>query len=230
MSETLKEGPRPPHRTRSVQEIRRRRLLLAWVPTAIGVILIAVVVAVTINTSNSGVGRPVPAPTTDSRFDAQGLAYIDRSRITRVNISSTPISSESLGMKPNQKITITNDQGLDEYLQLEGNETFARVTVKTFSISTRDGFVEAITIPPTNTAGFTGLRTELQAASVYGVSQQAAARALDVARAGNIDGKATAQSIGPVTALKVPVTVIVASTGGGEYTVGYTIDLSGRSE
>jgi hypothetical protein len=80
---------------------------------------------------------PVPAPTTDSRFDVKGLDYIERSRITRINVAVLPISSSSLGLTPNQVVHIDSSQSLPEHLQLEGSHRYAQLTANAFTVSAK---------------------------------------------------------------------------------------------
>lgn len=213
---------------RSVQEIRRRRILLSWIPAGIGVIVIAAVVAITLNVQNHKVGVPVPAPTSDSRFDAPGLRYIERSRITRINIAKLPISAASIGLGPNQTVVIKSETGLDEHLQLEGNRKYAAITAYSFTIVAKDGNVSRIDFAGQNLDGFPALRTELASAAVFGLTTDLAQTATDQVRLHNADGKPFNQTFGPLRELGVPVTVTVAADGAGSYSVNYRMRLTGE--
>ncbi|MCU1549893.1 MAG: hypothetical protein JWR36_453 [Glaciihabitans sp.] len=211
--------------TRTVDQIRRRRRLLGWIPTAIGVLVIATVVTVTLVEQRQNPGVPAPAPTSDSRFDAKGLRAIERSRVTRINIATLPISAASVGLGPNKTVTIESAAGVDEYLQLEGNRTYAALTADSFRIVARDGFLSKILFAGQNVGGFPDLTAELQAASQFGLTGQVAQDALDEVRLHNHDGKPFTKVLGPFHELGVPVTVTVAADGAGSYAVNYEMSL-----
>ena len=191
-------------------------------------LVIAAIVAITLSVQSQKVGVPVPAPTSDSRFDAKGLRYIERSRITRINVAKLPISAASLGLGPNKTVKIESDVGLDEHLQLEGNRAYAAVTADSFRVFSRNGFLSRILFAGQNVDGFPALRGELQAASQFGLTADLASTALDQVRLHNHDGKPFTQTFGPLTALGVPVTVTVSADGAGSYSVNYEMDLTGR--
>ena len=213
---------------RSVQEVRRRRRLLSWIPAGIGVIVIAAVVAITLSVQSHKVGVPVPAPTSDSRFDAAGLRYIERSRITRINVAHLPISASAIGLGANQTVLIKSETGLDERLQLEGNRRYAAITADTFTIVAKDGEVSRIDFAGQNLDGFPALRTELASAAVFGLTPDLAQTALDQVRLHNADGKPFNQTFGPLREFGVPVVLTVAADGAGSYSVNYRMRLDGE--
>lgn len=212
---------------RAAQDIRRRRRRLAWIPAILGVLLIAGVVTATLVAQNRKLGVPVPAPTADSRFDAKGLDYIARSRITRVNIAVLPISTSSLGLTANQVVHISSAAGLPEYLQLEGNRRYAQLTADAFTITAKDGFVRSIRWSSADLTGFPDLSRELAGAFQFGLSSAQATSALDAVRLHNHDHSPFAQTFPPVATFGVPVTVQVAADGNGSYSVNYELDLRG---
>jgi hypothetical protein len=210
---------------RSPEEIRRRRRRRAWIPTVVGLVLIAAVVTATLITFGRGVGTPAPAPTTDSRFDAKGLEYIFDSRTARINIAHTPIAAQPLGLKPNATVAIGPREGLDQYVQLTGSRTYAAVTASALKIVTKDGFVSRILITPTAIDGFVGFKGELGSASVFGLSATEAQKLLDEVRLLNHDGKGLERTLGPFDALGPPVTITVKTDGADGYDIGYAVAL-----
>jgi hypothetical protein len=140
-------------------EIKRKRpWWFGWIPAAALLVIIGGIVATTIVLMNSGIAEPLPKPTvgqvTDlnwSSFTKEGLAYIERSRNVRIDLSRGPARADDLGLKPDGTLQIGPSENFDTdneyYLIVNGGGEGpggAKFTVGQMSITTADGAISQI--------------------------------------------------------------------------------------
>ncbi|MBC7591022.1 MAG: hypothetical protein H7226_08270 [Salinibacterium sp.] len=137
---------------------RKRPWWFSWIPASV---LVAIVAGVGITAGilvNSGLGGPAPQPTvgevTDlnwSSFTVDGLAYIERSRDVRVDLSRLPADAAALGLAADGTTSIGPSENFDTdndyYLIVNGGgEGYGgkRFTVSQLDITTVGGEIQTI--------------------------------------------------------------------------------------
>lgn len=136
---------------------RKRPWWFGWLPAAVLVVLITGVGITTAIVANSGLGKPAPEPTVGevtelnwSSFTKEGLAYIERSRNVRIDLSR-PTDASALGLPADGTVTIGPSDNAetdnDYYLIVNGGgegHGGTKLTVTQLDIVTADGAVSQI--------------------------------------------------------------------------------------
>lgn len=140
-------------------EVKRKRpWWFGWIPAAALVLIIGGVGLSTVILLNNGLAEPLPKPTvgqvTDlnwSSFTEEGLAYIERSRNVRIDLSRGPADAATLGLDADATLDIGPSDNFDTdneyYLILNGGGEGpggAKFTVGQLSITTADGVIAGI--------------------------------------------------------------------------------------
>ena len=137
---------------------RKRPWWFGWIPAAVLVVIVAGVGITAGVLVNGGLGGPAPEPTVGevtglnwSSFTEDGLAYIERSRDVRVDLSRVPTDATALGLVAEGTTTIGPSENFDTdndyYLIVNGGgEGYGgkRFTVSQLSITTVGGEIEKI--------------------------------------------------------------------------------------
>lgn len=137
---------------------RKRSWWFGWIPAAGLLLVIGGVLASTIVLMNNGLAKPLPKPTVGqvtelnwSSFTPEGLAYIERSRDVRIDLSRGPADAAALGLAADATLTIGPSESFDTdneyYLIVSGGgegHGGAKFTVGQLSITTADGVVAGI--------------------------------------------------------------------------------------
>ena len=137
---------------------RKRSWWFGWIPAIALIVVIGGVIVATAVLINGGLAAPQPKPTlgqvTDlnwSSFSAEGLAYIERSRDVRIDLSRGPAMASGLGLADDAVLTIGPSDNFDtdnEYYLIVngGGEGYggAKFTAGQVSITTADGIVALI--------------------------------------------------------------------------------------
>lgn len=137
---------------------RKRPGWFGWIPAAI---LVVIIVGVAITTSllvGAGLGQPLPKPTVGqvtelnwSSFSQEGVAYIERSRNVRVDLSRPPVDAAALGLPADGAVTIgpsdNFDTDNDYYLIINGaGEGYGgtKLTVSELTITSEGGLLTGV--------------------------------------------------------------------------------------
>ena len=158
---------------------RRSALLRTWVPTGIVVVLIAAVVVTTSVLLNNGLGAPPPAPTAGqvtevnrSVFTEDGLAYIARTRVVRIDLSAPPVDASPLGLDDDGEVVLpiisTGDTELDYSLRVYGGGAEPggiSLTSPSITLRTAGGDISSIEAPTRDVTPFRTLLSDLIAQS-----------------------------------------------------------------
>ena len=145
----------------TVQSIRRRRRLLAWIPAGVLVIAVIGVGVASALLLGNGLGEPAPKPTvgqvTDlnwSSFTPEGLEFIRSSRQVRIDMSRPPVQAGPLGLEADGTLVLepinTGDTELDYSLIINGGGEGAggdKFIVTQIEIVTEDGLVTHVRAP-----------------------------------------------------------------------------------
>ena len=140
---------------------RARPWWLGWIPAAVLVLLIVGVGVTVLVIQNSDLGKPLPKPTLGqvtelnwSSFTEEGLAYIDRSRDVRIDLSRPPLQASDVGLPDDGTTTIGptqyDDRDNDYYVIINGGgegHGGTKVTVSQVTITTERGVVTGIHTP-----------------------------------------------------------------------------------
>jgi hypothetical protein len=196
---------------------RRRPRWLGWIPAALLATAIAAAVIATVVVSQLAV--PAPRPTGDqvtdlnwSSFTPEGIRYIDRTRLPRIDLSDAPVEAAELGL-PDDGVTTLGpiDQGdtrLDYRLIVNGGGEEPgglQIVVSTFSITTVDGVVQSVTAPLRSPMTFREtLNAMLADADTYGWSIDTDA-IYEQVEAASRAGEPYAFTAGPGDRIGVPV-------------------------
>ena len=155
---------------------RKRPWWFAWIPAAILIVIMGGVVATVLVIQRSDLVKPLPQPTVGqvtelnwSAFTPDGLAYIDRSRDVRIDLSRAPVDASALGLPDDGTTTVgptTYDDRDNEYYVIvngggEGNGG-TKLTVSQLDITTEGGLVTGLTAPVSNQLPFRNALALLQ--------------------------------------------------------------------
>lgn len=129
------------------EKIRRRRLIRAWIPATILVILSVAALTVALTVRSTGVGEaPTSAPSDavtaqgTSLFTVEGLDYINDSRRVFIDATTQPIAAEPLGLAATGTITIVPPTAeASEYLSAVGDGGGMRLPGNSITVTSRDG-------------------------------------------------------------------------------------------
>jgi hypothetical protein len=140
-------------------DVRRKRpRWVGWIPASVLVVIVAGVGIASAVLAGNGLGGPAPRPTVGevtklnwSSFTDDGLAYIERSRDVRIDLSRLPTDAAALGLAADGTTTIgpsdNFDTDNDYYLIANGGgEGFGgkKFTVSELSITTVGGEISHI--------------------------------------------------------------------------------------
>lgn len=137
---------------------KKRPWWLSWIPATI---LLVIVIGVGVTSAvllNNGLGKPQPKPTVGqvtelnwSSFTTDGLAYIERSRNVRIDLSHAPASAADVGLPADGATAIgpsdSFDTDNDYYLIVSGGgegHGGHKFTVSELTVTTADGVIESI--------------------------------------------------------------------------------------
>ena len=137
---------------------RTRSELWGWLPAIVLAVLIIGVGTTTAVLLNGGLGAPVPRPTegqvTDlnwSSFTPEGLDYISRSRLVRVDMSTQPVDAAAIGLDPNDTLVLEPIDNVDTVLDYDlivngggAGAGGARFTVTQITIVTENGVITSL--------------------------------------------------------------------------------------
>lgn len=137
---------------------RNRPRWVGWIPAAVLVLIVAGVGITSAVLVGNGLGGPAPEPTAGevtelnwSSFTDDGLAYIERSRDVRIDLSRLPTDAASLALAADGTTTIGPSENFDTdndyYLIVNGGgEGFGgkRFTVSQLDITTSGGEISHI--------------------------------------------------------------------------------------
>jgi hypothetical protein len=217
---------------------RKRPWWLGWIPAVVLLVIIGGVATATILLINAGLGSPAPKPTegqvTDlnwSIFTPEGLDYIDRTREVRIDLSSTPVAAEPLGLEADGSLTIgpknNGDVQLDYYLIVNGGGQSPggdKFTMSQLTIDTASGVVTSVHGPLTETLNFRQTLDKLLAkAELFGWDTSGVAaiyqQVEDAVRAGD----PYEFTFGPADRLGVPIAATASCDPGGYCLVEYAV-------
>jgi hypothetical protein len=131
------------------------------VPAVILTVLIIAAAVTTVLVLRSGIAGPAPKPTAGqvnelnwSVFTDEGIAYIDRTRLPRIDLSEPPVQAEPLGLPSDGELTVgpldSGDVQLDYRLILNGGGEYPggmQLVVTQFTLTTADGQLQSIVAP-----------------------------------------------------------------------------------
>ncbi len=137
---------------------RKRPWWFAWIPAFVLVLLIGAVATTVVLVQRSDIGKPLPKPTVGqvtelnwSSFTKEGLAYIDRSRNVRIDLSKPPVDASALGLPDDGTTTIGptdyGDRDNDYYVIVSGGgegHGGTKLTVTQLDITTEGGLVTGL--------------------------------------------------------------------------------------
>lgn len=137
---------------------RKRPRWVGWIPAAVLVLIVAGVGITSAVLVGNGLGGPAPEPTVGevtelnwSSFTDDGLAYIERSRDVRIDLSRLPTDAAALGLAADGTTTIGPSENFDtdnDYYLIAngGGEGYGgkRFTVSQLSITTAGGEISHI--------------------------------------------------------------------------------------
>ncbi len=217
--------------------MRKRPAWMSWVPAATLLVLIGGVAVTSAVVVNSGVAGPAP-PATEGQvndlnwsvFTPEGIEYIDRSRLPRIDLADAPIAAQPLGLPDDGSLTVgpldTGDVGLDYSLIFTGGGEYpggGRLVVTQFTITTADGVIESIEAPLRDIRPFRVTLDALKAeAETYGWQVDTAAifeQVEDATRAG-VPYEFT---LGPADRVGVPVAATASCDPTGYCSLAYEI-------
>lgn len=196
----------------------RRRKLLGWLPATILSVIIAGALITSGIVIQRGLDQPPPPPDGAqvtgaelSVFTDEGLAYIDRSRKVRFDLSEPPVTASSLGLPANGTLAIEPPETSLSYSVaiFGGGAEPGGLTINAseLSIETDDGELVAVRVPVSGGSTFSGLLNELRAdAEKYGWDVSDADRYVEEMGEATRAGVPYSFSFGPGNALGVAVT------------------------
>ncbi len=217
--------------------MRKRPAWISWVPAGILLVLIGGVGVTAAVLVNSGITGPAPRATegqvTDlnwSVFTPEGLQYIDRSRLPRIDLADAPIAAGPLGLPDDGSLTVgplnTGDVELDYRLIFRGGGAYpggGRLVVTQFTVTTAGGVIESIEAPLRDIRPFRATLDTLEAeAETYGWQVDTAAileQVEDATRAG-VPYEFT---LGPADRVGVPVAATASCDPTGYCSLTYEI-------
>lgn len=214
----------------------RRPAWVGWIPAAVLLVLIAGVGVTVVLLFRGGIAEPAPAPTAgqvDERnwsvFTEEGVAYIDRTRVPRIDLSNPPVQAGPLGLPADGTLTVgpldNGDVQLDYRLILNGGGELPggmSITATQFTLTTADGVLRSIVAPTREAFPFRSVLDDLASrADDFGWQVDEAsilATAGDATRAGT----PFEFTVGPAERVGMGVAATVSCEGGG-CRVAYTV-------
>lgn len=202
-----------------MSEIRTRRpAWVGWVPAGILSVILLGAVITSVVVIRQGLAEPPPPPdgtqVTGARlslFTDEGLAYIERSRRIRLDLSDPPVLAADLGLPANGTVQIgPTETGLDYNVGIFGGGAEPgglSLIVGELEVETDDGELVAVRAPLSR--GFTVAETisEFRAdAETYGWDVSGLDVVVDELGVATRDGGSYAFRVGPGDAVGVGVT------------------------
>lgn len=205
----------------------RRRRLLGWVPAGILSVIIAGALITSSVVIQRGLDEPAPPPdgaqvtgANLSLFTDEGLAYIDRSRKVRFDLSEPPVAASTLGLPENGTLVIEPPEtGLSYSVAVFGGGAAPgglTLNASELSVETDDGELVAVRVPVSGASRFTDLLGELRAdADLYGWDVSDADRYVQEMGQATRAGVPYSFSFGPGDLLGVAVTATASCETSG---------------
>ena len=196
---------------------RQRKTWTDWIPATILAAAIIAIISAALILVSGGLGQPAPAPTAGqvteknlSIFTEDGLAYIDKTREVRFNLSAPPVDAAELGLDNDGSLTIgPHAATVDYYLFIYGGaegQGGDKFTVSELTIETNAGAVASIRAPLSEVLNFHGtLNALLAKAELFGWDTSTEAAIIEMVGDASRDGVPYQFGFGPGTAIGVPV-------------------------
>jgi hypothetical protein len=196
---------------------RKRSRWFGWLPA----IILAVVIAASLVTGfilvRGGLGSPVPSPTDGqvsdlnwSSFTEEGLAYIERSRDIRIDLSEKAEDAVALGLPANGTTVIgPNAEGLEYKFTFNGGGAGYggdRLVVTQITITTVDGLITEVAAPLAQVDNFrTTLNGFMKQSELFGWDMSFIEPLYDQVEQATKDGVGYEFTAGPADLIGVPV-------------------------
>lgn len=196
---------------------RRRPAWVGWIPAAILSVIILGAVVATVLVYQSGLAEPPPPPTEEqvtdgnlSVFTDDGVAYIERTREVRFNLSAPPVSAREIGLPADGTVSLEPlETGLPYSLRIFGGGAKPgglTLVVTDVTIETSAGVLTSIRAPTGPGASFSDVLNTFEAkAAVYGWDMSSTDRIVDEMGQATRDGRDYTFMVGPGDALGVSV-------------------------
>ena len=196
---------------------RKRARWVSWLPAMI----LAVVIVASLITGfilvRGGLGSPVPSPTAGqvsdlnwSSFTEDGLAYIERSRDIRIDLSDKGEDAVALGLPANGTTVIgPNSEGLEYKFTFNGGGAGYggdRLIVTQITITTVDGLITEVVAPIAQVDNFrTTVNGLIKQSELFGWDMSFVDALYDQVEQATKDGVGYQFTAGPADLVGVPV-------------------------
>lgn len=156
------------------EERRRRKARRAWIPTAVigGLIAIAIVIAIVVQSSGSG--KPVVEHAGDTNFTKAGIAEVTKTADAQIDVRG-PRQASIVSLPANGSKTFGPFNGIAAELDLVGSHGIDSVFVDSFTVTTRNDYLRSITTQ-SREFDFADLHNQLDAEAVLGITNAQMAR------------------------------------------------------
>jgi hypothetical protein len=213
----------------TVEEVRRRRAIRSWIPSGIIAVILLVIIVVAISLQLQGLGQPRTLPPAVaahgySKFDDEGLRYISDTQTVWFDLRNKPMFAAALKLPADGTTTIGSRELIYNYLGLYGNDTAIKLPIDSLKITTAAGRVKTIDALVVD-GGFNDVRAGLEAAGAYGLDSTATDAFIAQALQNNRAGDPYQRTLGPGTALGVPISVTVKCATSNSCVEHYLVKL-----
>lgn len=197
--------------------VKRRPAWVSWVPAVILSALIVGAVVTAVVLVRSGASGPAPKPTEGqvtelnwSSFTQEGLAYIERSREVRVDLSDKGADAAGLGLPSDGTVTIgPNPEGLFYSFIFKGGDVGRggdKLYVSTIEVTTAGGEVSRVRVVIADAVGFRSTLNRLTGeAELYGWDTSIVDGIFETVAAATAAGEPYSFTFGPGDAIGTPV-------------------------
>ena len=219
---------------------RKHGRWFSWLPAIILSVVIVASLITGIVLVRGGLGAPVPRPTEGqvsdlnwSTFTEEGLAYLERSRDIRIDLSDKAEDAVALGLPANGTTVIgPNSEGLEYKFTFNGGGAGfggAKLIVTQVTITTVDGLITEIAAPLAQVDNFrmtvTGFTKQSE---LYGWDMAFVPDLYDRVSQATKDGVGYDFTAGPADLIGVPVSATAVCDVSGYCQVTYFISPSLR--
>lgn len=215
--------------------MKRRPAWLSWLPAIILSVIIVGVVVTGIVLAQGGLGAPAPKPTQGqvtelnwSAFTEEGLAYIERSREVRIDLSDKGEGAAALGLPADGTITIgPHPEGLFYSFIFKGGDIGQggdKLFVSSLDITTAGGEVSHIHAVIEDVENFRDTVNRLSSeAELFGWDTSIVDGIFDMVAAATAAGEPYTFTFGPGDAVGTPVAATAECEQSGYCLLAYDI-------
>lgn len=208
---------------------------LSWLPATILAVVIVAALVVGFVLVRGGLGSPAPKPTegqvTDlnwSSFTEEGLAYIERSREIRIDLSDKGAEAAGLGLPADGTITIgPNSENLNYTFIFKGGDVGLggdKLVISTLDITTSGGEVSIVHANISDVVNFRNTLNRLtQESELYGWDTSIVDGIYDMVADATAAGEPYTFTFGPGDAVGTPVAATAQCDTSGFCLLSYDI-------